>query len=341
MRLRIILIASILVVTAWNSSVVNGQAFCALRDPAKLIYHFYPDSTSYKSLVRTVDEGVRNHVSSKLPFSIHFNELGKHTLYIPVKGGKPLGVVHVRSESGNYGLTEIVWSLTPNMEVMDFEFQRCRSRSRTYVESAAFKQQIIGKRFRELRALLDDSGQALATDKLKVEAKSSEIVLSLIKSALKTISVTESAWKKDLGIVKPIFNAYDAFPAATRVQKVAQPYNANVVKEFDKLFPTSSGNVGSSVNRDNVMMIRASNADGVKAGHVVVVPWKSKDSELTLWWTVEKGEVKAVHAEDGWPTEAIRKAFEDVVGLKDDALAKCGTATKIVGAEVLLLAKHN
>jgi len=341
MSIRNIIVLAIFLAIGLNHSMVNGQAFCALRDPAKMIYHFYPDATSYKSLVRTVDDGVRNYVSSKLPFSIHFNELGKHTLYLPVKDSKPLGVVHVRSESGSHGLTEIVWSLTPNMEIKDFEFQRCRSRSRSYVESDAFKRQLIGKRFRELRALLDDSGQGLAQGKLKVESKSQAMALSVVRSALKTISVTEAAWQQDLEIVQPIYNAKEAFPLAARIQKVARPYNEGVVKEFDKIFATSSGDLGSNVERDGVMMIRAVKADGIKAGHVIMTPWKTKDSQALLWWTVENGEIKDVHAEDGWPDDSVGEAFAEVVGLNVDSLRKCGTATKIVGAEVLLLAKHN
>ena len=83
------------IVAIWlQSGPAFGQAFCALRDPAKMIYEFYPEATSYKSIVRTVDDQVRQTVGSELPFSIHFNELGKHTLYVPIKDSKPLGVVH-------------------------------------------------------------------------------------------------------------------------------------------------------------------------------------------------------------------------------------------------------
>lgn len=338
---KIIGLATFLLV-AFNNTLAMGQAYCALRDPEKLIYDLYPDATSYKSIVRTVDDNVRQHVASNLPFSIHFNELGKHTLYIPVKDSKPLGLVHVRSESGSYGLSEIVWSLTPNMEVRDFAFQRCRSRARHYVESDEFKKQVIGKRFNELKTLLDDSGQQIAEGKLKVEAKSEVMAASLIRSALKTIAVSRSAWKRDLAVLQPLFNVAQAFPDASQIQKVSQPYNSNVTDGFDKLFVTPSGNLGSSVDRKSVLVIRAVNPNGQVAGHVIKTPWKSKKHDIELWWTVKiSGEVVDIQAAAGWADADTKKAFREVVGLKFESLGQCSTMAEIVGAEVLLLANYN
>lgn len=354
---------AILLLLALSDTLVFGQAYCNLRDPETIIYDLYPDATSYKSIVRTVDENVRQHVSANLPFSIHFNELGKHTLYIPVKDSKPLGIVHVRSESGSYGLSEIVWSLTPNMEVRDFEFQRCRSRARHYVESDEFKKQIIGMRFNELKALLDSSGQQIAEGKLKVNENSKTMASALIRSALKTIAVSRSGWKREIAVVQPLFNVSQAFPNVSRVQKVTQPYNSNVTKEFDRLFVTPSGNLGSSLERESVVMLRGVNPDGKVAGHVVKTRWKSKEHDIELWWTVEieakvadadssaspsktepvkvAGEVVDVQAEEGWPNAEIKKAFREVVGLDFESLGKCSTMAQIAGAEILLLAKFN
>ena len=44
-------------------SVAYGQAYCALRDPTRRIYESWPQATTYKSIVRTIDERVRRQVA--------------------------------------------------------------------------------------------------------------------------------------------------------------------------------------------------------------------------------------------------------------------------------------
>ena len=331
------------IVAIWlQSGPAFGQAFCALRDPAKMIYEFYPEATSYKSIVRTVDDQVRQTVGSELPFSIHFNELGKHTLYVPIKDSKPLGIVHARSEAGSHGLTEVVWSLTPNLEIKDFAFQRCRSRTRSAVESEKFKKQIVGKRFNDLRSLLSQDGQSLAPGKLTPEFQSLQIATTVIRSSLKTISVSKSAWQKDLAVLQPLYNANQAFPQAAQIRKIDQPYDDRVVAEFNRRFVTPSGNLGSSINRDGVMALQAVDRAGSKMGFVVKTPWSMGKQSINVWWTVTVGgEIKDVHADGGWPDAMTEQAFRKVVGFNKDKLSECSTAAEIAGAEVLLLAIHN
>jgi len=332
----------VIIAIGLQASSLFGQAFCALRDPATMIYEFYPDATSYKSIVRTVDNQVREYVGDQLPFSIHFNELGKHTLYVPIKDSKPLGIVHARSEAGNHGLTEIVWSLTPNLEVKDFAFQRCRSRARTAVESDDFKNQIIGMRFNDLRNLLSQGGQSLAPGGLKPKYQSMATATTVVRSALKTISVSKSAWRKDLAVLQPLYNAHQAFSNAVQVRKIERPYSDRVVAEFNRRYVTPSGNLGSGIKRDEVLALQAIDSTGLNLGFVVKTAWSMGQQSVTIWWTVSNaGEIKDVHADGGWPDAITEKAFRDVVGFNKDRLSKCSTAAEIAGAEIFLLAKYN
>ena len=79
---------------------VSAQAYCGLRDPVRNIYRIYPEADAYRSIVRSVDKRTRTLVSERLPFTLHFNELAKHTVYVAVKETLPVGLVHVRSEKG-------------------------------------------------------------------------------------------------------------------------------------------------------------------------------------------------------------------------------------------------
>ena len=319
-----------------------GQAYCALRDPTKRIYEFYPDATSFKSLVRTVDEGVRQSVSTELPFTIHFNELGRHTLYVPVKQARPLGLVHARSEPGNFGLSEIVWSLTPSLEVKDFAFQRCRSRKRTTIESDEFKRQIIGKDFQQLRMLLTENGNSVAQGQLDVSEEAREMAAIVVRSALKTIAVSRSAWARDLQIIQPLYRVDRAYPNASQVRKIDQPYDQQVTRGFDRQFASSSGENSTNIDRQNVLLLEANDGQGQLLGHVAKTPWKSMDYELTLWWKIRRDQViEGVVADGGWPDAETKNAFENVVGLAADRIHECNSAAEIAGAEVLMLCRRN
>ena len=53
-----------------------GQAYCALRDPVRVLYEVYPDADGHRSIIRTVTVEDRTAIAQVLPFTIHFDELG-------------------------------------------------------------------------------------------------------------------------------------------------------------------------------------------------------------------------------------------------------------------------
>jgi hypothetical protein len=67
------------------------SAYCSLRDPLVAIQTLYPDATQHRSIVRPVDEKVRTIVAERLPFTLHFNEIGKHTLYLVMNDSDEIG----------------------------------------------------------------------------------------------------------------------------------------------------------------------------------------------------------------------------------------------------------
>ena len=103
-------LTSILAVLVFGAPAF-GQAYCAMRDPVTGIFKAFPQATSYRSITKTVTPDHRAAIAAELPFTLHFNELGRHTVYLAFKDRTPLGMVHVRSERGRYGLVEIGWVL--------------------------------------------------------------------------------------------------------------------------------------------------------------------------------------------------------------------------------------
>ena len=224
-----------------------------------------------------------------------------------MKDGRPLGLVHARSESGRRGLVEVIWSLDPRLRVRDFSFQRCRSRTRSSVETDEFKRQLIGKGPSELRALLTADGKRLAPGRLRVPRGSSDLATTVVRSAIKTIAVTRLAWAEDLEIIRPLYEAYAAFPSAVGVEVVSEPYSEIVRKNLQAFF---SGSGPGAIRRGNVQVIRATDARGEVLGHVMRTPWSSLNENADLWWVIRKDVVvEDVAAEYDWPNATTREAF--------------------------------
>ncbi len=336
---RVLLLVVLVVLFHRGAPDAHGQAYCALRDPTRYIRESYPEATSHRSIVRTVDESVRQRVADELPFTIHFNELGKHTLYLPVSGGRPLGLVHARSEAGRWGLVEIVWSLDPSLRVQGYSFQRCRARSRTAVETDAFKEQLVGMGSRQLRELLSGDGSTLAPGAMSIPPGAEDMAATLVRSALKTISVTRLVWARDLQIIRPLYHSYREFPATARVEQITTPYSSTVQSEIARSFPPANE---TTIDRQEVTMLRIYDASGATLGHLIRTPWRSLDREAKVWWSVSRDLViKAVFPDEQWPDEEVEESFEKLEGLAMSNVQACSSATEVVGGEVLLLCRHN
>ena len=191
-----VLVVSLL---ALPESHAHAQAYCSLRDPASTLQESFPDFDHYRSIVRNILPEHRQRIHEILPFTIHPYELGTHTLYVAFDSGNDLlGVVHVRTERGNWGLTEIAWLLDPDLRVVGMKFQRVRDRNQEYIESASFQGQVRGKGFHELRGLLNADGTRLAEGGLEVPKDARPLAVSVIRSSLKTILASSIVWKDAL-----------------------------------------------------------------------------------------------------------------------------------------------
>jgi hypothetical protein len=177
---------------------LKAQAFCALRDPVRHIKLMHERPTEYRSLVAKIDESVRGAVSELLPFTLHARELGRHTLYVLTEKGSPNGYLHARSEASPWGMVEVVWSFDEDLHVRAFRFQRCRAPGRPRFESESFHNWIEGQSFTDLLDALDDRGLVLSAKHRKRFAGEERLAVTIIRSALKAIAVTDLAWGTDI-----------------------------------------------------------------------------------------------------------------------------------------------
>lgn len=175
----------------------NSAAYCALRDPTSNIYTLFPDATSYKSIVHRIDSETQQQISSKADFSIHTDELGQHTLYVAMKDQLPHGIIHARSEVGQWGLIEIVWAFDFDLNVIDFSFQRCRESSCALIADLPFRSLLKGKSSSELLILLNQDAKPYPKSILG-NNEAENLANTVIRSAIKTALATEISWQADL-----------------------------------------------------------------------------------------------------------------------------------------------
>lgn len=333
-RLRLIWILAVATVALTCAPRVAAQ-YCALRDPVRKIYELYPEATSYRSIVKTVDETARAAVSDRVPLELHFNELGRHTLYVAFQDDVPIGLVHVRSEKGRWGLNENTWALDLDLRVQGFSFQRCRDPQRISIESEEFQSHILGCGLREIEAMLSDDATKIVASDVRVPQTAESLALSVLHSAMKTIVVTEQVWKSDLEILRTARLARLAYPGSDSVNIVDDAYSDDVMHAVQRAVGGESG-----IQRDSARLIRVLDEDGSVMGSIVCAQWKIGSQDIHLGWVVSPAlEIARVIPVGAWPNEDIKRVCREIEGLTIADLEDCASPMQLAGAEALLLSQ--
>ena len=170
-------------------------AFCALRDPIQQINALFPGYSDYESEVKSINASTANAFLAEqgVPVTLHAKEIGKHTLFYVRDDAQLMGMVHVRSEPGNWGLVEIAWSLSADGKIKDYRFQRCRGGFCSDAESESFRARFKGLSVADLAELFDDKGDIRPVDL----ASGQELWETMVRSAVKTLVLTEAFWGQD------------------------------------------------------------------------------------------------------------------------------------------------
>ncbi|AZQ84373.1 hypothetical protein EKO29_10295 [Colwellia sp. Arc7-635] len=175
-----------------------NAAFCSLRDPISAIQILYDEGYEFRSLVTTITEADRLMVKRQLPFTIHQGEVGKHTLYVLYKDNRHIGFLQARSEWAKWGLVEIAWAINVDRSIKGFYFQRCRSPQCNDTTSEEINLVLQNKNVSQLKALLSEDGKSLSPEGTKLFIHAPSIALLALRSALKTLAITDISWARDI-----------------------------------------------------------------------------------------------------------------------------------------------
>ncbi len=169
-------------------------AYCSLRDPIVAIQTLYPNATQHRSIVRPIDKKIRREIAKLLPFTLHYKEIGRHTLYLVNNEDESIGFVQARSEASDWGLVEIAWAISPDMTIDGMVLQRCRGPQCNAALKNQVQHALYGKSFSQLLTLLSADGNALSNESKSTIGGAQPLLLTMLRSALKTLAVTELAW---------------------------------------------------------------------------------------------------------------------------------------------------
>ena len=302
----------------------GAMAYCALRDPVNTIYELFPAADSYRSSVRTVDRKARQAVLERLPFSLHFNELGRHTLYIAQLGeSNALGFVHARSELEEWGITEYAWALSPKLEVVGVKVQRSRDPINKTLVSTPKYTRVIGR----------DLQQLIAQHKAAQDSGNVRLA-SFIASALKSIVITRSVWRDEVDSAALADVAKQVFPGASSLRAIDELLPEKTLHQLADLEMQSSPVFDRKKLQGSVVLDSNDSIMGV----LLETPFTNGEHERMLWWFVSRdGQVRRVIDQS---TLASDSDFSSVVGIAPPiALASCSTLADLAALELTTIAR--
>ena len=185
----------LLIVSVVVSTNAYGVAFCALRDPVQQIKTLYPDYVAYESEVRDIKAAAANAQLQDrgLPVFLHAKEIGKHTLFYIRDAQDLLGLVHVRSEPGEWGLVEIAWAVNAKGEIVDYTFQRCRGGYCSEAEEPAFRDYFKGLSTTGLSQFFNEAGEIVSPQAVSNQ----NLYKTMVLSAVKTLVLTDAFWQSN------------------------------------------------------------------------------------------------------------------------------------------------
>lgn len=178
-----------------------------------VVFRAYPESDGYSSIVRDVGPSHRKAVERRLPFKVHFNELGQHNLLVAFRGRRPVGLVYQRTEESDWGLVDIAWHVSLDLRVYGFEVTRGLGRDAKEIADSVFAEKLAGSTFDEVCARLAAQQEAMAKGP---SAPSEHLARTVLRSAAKALAVTSTVWDREIEKLHDQAEGFDLFPAAAR-----------------------------------------------------------------------------------------------------------------------------
>ncbi len=294
-------------------------ANCALRQPRRQIEQIFPDFTSIKSVDAAVDEELKARIETLLGSPLSISDVGKHTAYIVLREGIPIGFVHARTETGARGSIELVWALDLDMRIKDFRVQGSREKHTDVIKADAFRNKLVGRNLSELRQLLTAGNDDVDIAALDVPASARKIAQITVLCGLKTRIITDEAFARTILPARAMGLVHRFFPTTARITRITVPYPAGAADAM-----TAAGGATGQVDPDTFLLMRAFDARGGPLGVVALAYWTGHAARPETWWAVGPDGTIRQTLVVGDVGDATRAAFADLRGADLATLAARG-----------------
>jgi hypothetical protein len=261
------------------------------------IFSAFPEADAYRCIRRDVDQDARRRIEQVLPFTVHFNEIGEHCLMVALRGRRPVGLVYLRTEEGEWGLTDIAWHVALDLRVLSFQFVSGRSLHMQQLEASRFARDIAGLDLQQLRGRIvaraaDDEGR----QKQGLEA----LTTVTLRSAAKTLAVIDTVWSHEIEKLHDTATGYDLFPAAARFTRRTGSF------ELDD---------DGHLQTVGVKVVYAYDLAGILLGSVIWARAELNDEPFTLRCVTDR-ELRVMRAAPGErsPSVLLRTACQGLEG---------------------------
>jgi len=316
--IHLLVTVSLMVAAGYSHAV----AYCSLRDPVRTIYELFPEADNYRSNVQTVDRQARRAVQEQLSFVMHFNELGRHTLYVAQQGDKVLGFVHARSEMTTSGLSELVWAVSTDMKIMGVRVQRSRDLQLMRRDPVELGAGLVGKSL----AQLNDALQQAAPGSLDA---------LVTAGAMKVLTITQSVWPLEVLGDSAAQVLADTFGAEAQLEPIMYLYDAAVRQRLAALEFTGS----SIFVEDQVLGFKVLDQGGTPMGMIFKPTLNFDEVDDSLVWVVDSaGTTRRVST----TSDAIdAMSLDATVGLAPESLEDCSNALELGALELAVVTRSH
>lgn len=303
-----------------------------LARPEQGVFAAFADADGYQAIVRNIDAAARRRIEARLPFRVHFNEIGEHSVYVALRGRLPLGLVYLLPEEDEFGLTEVVWAVDLDMRLAGFRFQRSRSPHRQVFEECEFARLLRGRSGADLARLIDGEGK-LSARAQGVPPGTEGLAAAMVRSALKALTVVDEVWVLEINKLRDLAVGIPAFPTARRFLGIWPPRQTVAP---GSAAPRPAEVAGADAGASIVVAVRAFGDESRPLGVVAKVSTAAAAGVIITWIVDDAGQVMAADADATAPAP-LRAACHEAIGKSLADAAKLAAQVGESASALLLL----